>query len=130
MLSFFKLQKEIFYEQEKKPLPYLIRMMNCILHDILTPNIVRKNTLEEDVRNIPETYRYDVILTNLPFGGKEGKQVQQNYPIKSNATELLALQYVIKKLRKEGRCRIVVSEGVLFRGDAFAKVKKRAVRKL
>jgi type I restriction enzyme M protein len=119
-----KLQRETFYAQEKKPLPYLMGMMNCILHDILTPNIVRKNTLEEDIRNIPETYRFDVILTNPPFGGKEGKQVQQNYPIKSNATELLALQYVMKKLRKDGRCGIVVPEGILFRGDAFAKVKK------
>jgi len=118
------LQKETFYAQEKKPLPYLIGVMNCILHDILTPNIVRKNTLEEDIRNTPETHRFDIILTNPPFGGKESKQIQQNFPIKSNATELLALQYVMKKLRKGGRCGIVVPEGVLFRGDAFAQVKK------
>jgi type I restriction enzyme M protein len=121
---FEKLQKETFYAQEKKPLPYLIGVMNCILHDILTPNIVRKNTLEEDIRNIPETHRSDVILTNPPFGGKESKQIQQNFPIKSNATELLALQYVMKKLRKNGKCGIVVPEGILFRGDAFAQVKK------
>jgi len=119
-----KLQRETFYAQEKKPLPYLMGIMNCILHGILTPNIVRRNTLEEDIRNIPEPQRFDVILTNPPFGGKEGKQVQQNYPIKSNATELLALQYVMKKLRKDGRCGIVVPEGILFRGDSFAKVKK------
>jgi type I restriction enzyme M protein len=87
-----RLQKETFYGQEKKPLPYLIGVMNCILHDILTPNIVRKNTLEEDIRSIPELKRFDVILTNPPFGGKESKQVQQNFPIKSQATELLALQ--------------------------------------
>lgn len=119
-----KLQKETFYAQEKKPLPYLMGMMNCILHDILTPNILRKNTLEEDIRNIQETQRFDVVLTNPPFGGKEGKQVQQNYPIKSRATELLALQYVMKKLKKDGRCGIVVPEGILFRSDAFALVKK------
>jgi type I restriction enzyme M protein len=119
-----KLQKETFYAQEKKPLPYLIGVMNCILHDILTPNIVRKNTLEEDIRNIPEAQRFDVILTNPPFGGKEGKQIQQNFPIKSQATELLALQYVMKKLKKDGRCGIVVPEGILFRGGAFAQVKR------
>jgi len=118
------LQKETFYGQEKKPLPYLIGVMNCILHDMLTPNIVRKNTLEEDIRNIPETKRFNVILTNPPFGGKEGKQIQQNFPVKSNATELLALQYVMKRLRMGGRCGIVVPEGILFRGDAFALVKK------
>jgi len=119
-----KLQSGTFHAQEKKSLPYLIGFMNCILHGLLTPDIVRKNTLEEDIRNIPEGQRFDIILTNPPFGGKEGKQIQQNFPVKSQATELLALQYVMKKLRKDGRCGIVVPEGILFRGDAFARVKK------
>lgn len=119
-----RLQKETFYAQEKKPLPYLIGVMNCILHGILSPNNVRTNTLERNIRNIPEESRFNVILTNPPFGGKEGRQIQQNFPVKSNATELLALEYVMRKLRKDGRCGIVVPEGILFRGDSFAKVKK------
>jgi type I restriction enzyme M protein len=119
-----QLQRETFYGQEKKPLPCLLGMMNAILHGILTPSIVRRNTLEENIRNIPEGQRYDVILTNPPFGGREGKQIQQNFPIQSQATELLALQHVMKKLRVNGRCGIVLPEGVLFRGDAFAQVKK------
>jgi len=118
------LQKKTFNAQEKKPLPYLIGVMNCILHSLLTPNIIRKNTLEDNIRNIPEAQRFDIILTNPPFGGKENRQIQQNFPIESQATELLALQYVMKKLRTSGRCGIVVPEGVLFRGDAFAQVKK------
>jgi len=118
------LQQKTFHGQEKKPLPYLIGVMNCILHGLLTPNIVRKNTLEENIRSIPEARRFDVVLTNPPFGGKEGKQIQQNFPIQSQATELLALQYVMKKLKLNGSCGIVVPEGVLFRGDAFAQVKK------
>jgi len=118
------LQKETFYAQEKKPLPYLIGNMNCILHGLLTPNIVRKNTLSDNIRNIPESRRFDVIMTNPPFGGKENKQIQQNFPIQSQATELLALQYVMKTLKRNGRCGIVLPEGVLFRGDAFAKVKR------
>lgn len=118
------LQKETFYGQEKKPLPYLIGVMNCILHGLLTPNVVRKNTLEDNIRNIPESRRFHVILTNPPFGGKESRQIQQNFPVQSQATELLALQYVMKSLRQGGRCGIVVPEGVLFRGDAFALVKK------
>jgi type I restriction enzyme M protein len=118
------LQKETFYGQEKKPLPYLIGVMNCILHGLLTPNVVRKNTLEDNIRNIPESRRFHVILTNPPFGGKESRQIQQNFPVQSQATELLALQYVMKSLKQNGRCGIVVPEGVLFRGDAFALVKK------
>ncbi|MEM2991228.1 MAG: N-6 DNA methylase, partial [Halobacteria archaeon] len=119
-----KLQKETFHAQEKKPFPYLIGVMNCILHGLLTPNVVRKNTLEDNIRNIPEARRHNVILTNPPFGGKEGRQIQQNFPVQSQATELLALQYVMKSLKQNGRCGIVVPEGVLFRGDAFAQVKK------
>jgi len=119
-----RLQKETFYAQEKKPVPYLIGVMNCMLHDLLTPNVIRKNTLEDNIRNIPESRRFDVILTNPPFGGKESRQIQQNFPVQSQATELLALQYVMKSLKKGGRCGIVVPEGILFRGDAFAQVKK------
>jgi type I restriction enzyme M protein len=119
-----KLQKDTFHAQEKKPFPYLIGVMNCILHGLLTPNVVRKNTLEDNIRNIPEARRHNVILTNPPFGGKEGRQIQQNFPVQSQATELLALQYVMKSLKQNGRCGIVVPEGVLFRGDAFAQVKK------
>lgn len=122
--EFERLQRETFYGQEKKSLPYLIAMMNCILHELLTPNIVHRNTLEENIRNIPDAQRFDVILTNPPFGGKEGGHIQQNFPIQSQATELLALQHVMKKLKMEGRCGIVVPEGILFRGDAFALVKK------
>jgi len=118
------LQRRTFYGQEKKPLAALLGMMNVILHGITAPNIMRKNTLEENIRSIPEAQRHDVILTNPPFGGKEGRHVQQNFPVQSQATELLALQYVMKKLKRKGRCGIVVPEGVLFRGDAFATVKK------
>jgi type I restriction enzyme M protein len=118
------LQRKTFFGQEKKPFPYLLGVMNCILHGLLTPNIIRKNTLEDDIRHIPVTELFDVIMTNPPFGGKEGQQIQQNFPIQSQATELLALQYVMKKLKTDGRCGIVVPEGVLFRGDAFAQVKK------
>ena len=118
------LQTETFHAQEKKSLPYLFGIMNCILHGLLTPRAIRKNSLEDNIRNIPEAQRFDVILTNPPFGGKEGRQIQQNFPVQSQATELLALQYVMKKLRSRGKCGIVLPEGVLFRGDAFAQVKK------
>lgn len=118
------LQRKTFYGQEKKPFPYLLGVMNCILQGLLTPNIIRKNTLEDDIRHTPETERFDVVMTNPPFGGKEGQQIQQNFPIQSQATELLALQYVMKRLKSDGRCGIVVPESLLNRGDAFAFVKK------
>lgn len=119
-----RLQQESFHGQEKKSLPYLIGVMNCVLHGMLTPRVVRKNTLEENIRNMPESHRFDVVMTNPPFGGQENKQIQQNFPVQSQATELLALQYVMKKLKPNGRCAIVVPEGVLSGSDAFAVVKR------
>ncbi len=121
------IQNETLYAQEKKPLPYLLGIMNSILHGIFNPNITRKNTLENDIRIIPDTQQYNIILTNPPFGGKESNRIQQNFPTPNKATELLALQYIMKCLKQGGRCSIVVPEGILFRGDAFKKVKKELI---
>jgi len=118
------LQRHTFYGKEKKPLPCLLGRMNMILHGVSTPNILRTNTLEEDVRQIPADQRRDVILTNPPFGGKENRQVQRNFPVQGQATELLFMQHIMRSLKPGGRCAMVVPEGILFRGDAFADVKR------
>jgi len=118
------LQRRTFFGREKKPLPYLLGVMNMILHGVQTPRIARGNTLAIDVRHIAEKDRYHVVLTNPPFGGKEHATVQQNFPVPVAATELLFLQHIMKSLKVGGRCGVVVPEGVLFRGDAFAQVKK------
>lgn len=93
-----------------------------VLHGVLTPTIRRRNTLEEDIREVSE--RFDVVVTNPPFGGKESRQIQRNFPVQSQATELLFLQHIMKKLRSDGRCGMVVPEGTLFRGGIFADVKR------
>lgn len=118
------LQTKTFTGQEKKALPALLGTMNMVLHGVLVPDIRRRNTLEENVRNVSE--RFDVVLTNPPFGGKENAQIQENFPIKSNATELLALEHILKKLKpgRKARCGVVVPEGTLFRSGAFATVKE------
>lgn len=71
--------------------------------------------------------RYDVVLTNPPFGGTEGRHIQANFPVRSNATELLFVQHIMKKLkaRDSAHCGMVVPEGTLFRGGGFAEVKKQ-----
>jgi len=126
------LQSKTFYGQEKKPLPYLIGMMNMILHRILVPNLVRTNTLMEDIHNMPESQKVDIIMTNPPFGGKENQSVQSNFPIPTQATEALALQYVMRRLKNGGRCGIVLPEGqILFgSGGAFQKIREELLTKL
>ena len=105
--------------------------MNLILHGVMVPRARRHNTLEDDIRKISDADRFDVILTNPPFGGTENALIQHNFPIKSNATELLFLEHIMKKLKpKDGaRCGVVVPEGTLFRNKAFTEVRKELLTK-
>lgn len=122
------LERKTFVGQEKKLLPALLGTMNMVLHGVLVPDIRRRNTLAENVRDVSKLFdvTFDVVLTNPPFGGKENVQIQQNFPVKANATELLFLEHIMKKLKSKSgaRCGMVVPEGTLFRDGAFATVKK------
>jgi type I restriction enzyme M protein len=111
------LQTRTFYGKEKKSLAYVIAIMNMILHGIEAPNIVHTNTLGEHVNDIQERDRFDVILANPPFGGKERKEVQQNFPIKTSETAFLFLQHFIKSLKAGGRAAIVIKNTFLSNTD-------------
>ena len=111
------LQSSTFYGKEKKSLAYVIAIMNLILHGIEAPNIVHTNTLAENIADIQEKDRFDVILANPPFGGKEHKQVQQNFPIKTGETAFLFLQHFIKSLKAGGRAAIVIKNTFLSNSD-------------
>ena len=89
------LQERTFYGKEKKSLAYVIAIMNLILHGVETPNIVHTNTLTENVNDIQAKDQVDVILANPPFGGKERKEIQQNFNIKTGETAFLFLQHVV-----------------------------------
>jgi type I restriction enzyme M protein len=103
---------------EKKPLPYLLGMMNLCLHEVGQPNITRANALARPITQISRGDRVDVILTNPPFGGEEERSIQGNFPADKQTSETawLFLQLVIRQLRDRGRCGIVVPNGLLF-GD-------------
>lgn len=119
------LNEDTFFGNEKTPLSYVMGVMNMILHGVESPNISKSNTLTKDIRGLEEKDRFDCILANPPFGGKEKEQIQQNFPIKSNATELLFLQHMMNHLKLGGKCGVVIPEGVLFQtNNAFQSVKK------
>ena len=111
------LQRRTFHGKEKKSLAYVIGIMNMILHGIEAPNIVHTNTLTENLADIQEKDRYDVVLANPPFGGKERKEVQQNFPIRTGETAFLFLQHFIKVLRAGGRAGIVIKNTFLSNTD-------------
>lgn len=97
------LQRRTLYGQEKKSLAYVLGVMNMILHGIEAPTIRHANTLTENVMDIQQADRHDIVLANPPFGGGERREVQQNFPIKSGETAYLFLQHFIRKLKAEGR---------------------------
>ncbi|MDP1899205.1 MAG: N-6 DNA methylase [Rubrivivax sp.] len=111
------LQTRTFYGKEKKSLAYVIAVMNMILHGIEAPNVTHANTLADNLSDIQDRDRYDVILANPPFGGKERKEVQQNFPIKTGETAFLFLQHFIKTLRVGGRAAIVIKNTFLSNTD-------------
>jgi type I restriction enzyme M protein len=111
------LQESTFYGKEKKNLAYIIGVMNMILHGIEAPNIIHTNTLSENLRDIQAKDRHDVILANPPFGGKERKEVQQNFDIKTGETAFLFLQHFIKILKAGGRAGVVIKNTFLSNTD-------------
>jgi type I restriction enzyme M protein len=111
------LQERTFYGKEKKPLAYVIGIMNMILHGIEAPNIIHTNTLEVNLADVQEKDRFDVVLANPPFGGGERKEVQQNFPIRSGETAYLFLQHFIKLLKAGGRAAIVIKNTFLSNTD-------------
>ena len=111
------LQKVSFYGKEKKGLAYIIGTMNMILHGIEAPNILHTNTLAENITDIQEKDRYDIVLANPPFGGKERAEVQQNFSIKTGETAFLFLQHFIKSMKAGGRAGIVIKNTFLSNTD-------------
>ena len=111
------LQEKTFYGIEKKSLAYVIAIMNLILHGIETPNIAHANTLSINLADVQEKDRFEVILANPPFGGKERPEVQQNFPIRTGETAFLFLQHFIKLLKAGGRAAIVIKNTFLSNSD-------------
>ncbi len=126
-----QLARRTFYGREKDDVVYPIALANLVLHGIDEPHVWHGNTLTGGesygglFQDAPALY--DVVLTNPPFGGKEGREAQTRFAYKTSATQVLFLQHVIDALRPGGRCGIVLDEGVLFRTNetAFVQTKRK-----
>ena len=120
-----RLQTRTFYGREKKSLAYILGTMNMILHGVEAPDITLDNSLTENLADIRQKDRHDIILANPPFGGKERKEVQQNFPIKTGETAFLFLQHFIKRLKAGGRAAIVIKNTFLSNSDNASKSLRR-----
>lgn len=114
-----ELYSSSIYGIEKKALPFLLCATNMLLHDIDKPQIIHGNSLEKNVRDYKESDRFDVILMNPPYGGTEKEGVKQNFPadLRSSETADLFMSVIMYRLKKNGRCAIILPDGFLFGTD-------------
>ena len=124
------LQTRTLFGVEKKPLPFLLGTMNLLLHGIETPHVIRDNALRKPLNEIGEKDRYDVIVTNPPFGGEEEAGIQLNFPEATRASEtaLLFMQFIMRSLKVGGRCGVVVPNGTLFGDGVSARIKEQLLK--
>ncbi len=111
------------YGIEKKPMPYLLCITNMLIHDVDEPKIYHMNSLEKNVRDYKEEDKFDIILMNPPYGGSEKEAVKNNFPadLRSSETADLFMNVIMYRLKKNGRCAVIIPDGFLF-GEDNAKV--------
>jgi len=118
-----RLRYHTLYGTDKKPMPYLLCMMNMLLHEIDKPNIIRTNPLQIPFREITERDQFDIIMTNPPFGGAEETGTSANLPVglQTSDTAIAFLLYCILKLKNGGRCAIILPDGGILTSNGIPK---------
>ena len=101
---------------EKKTMPYLLGVVNLLLHRIDRPALDERNTLTTPIGSIRDAGRVEVVATNPPFGADEEEGVLNNFPqgMRTKETATLFLQHIMAHLKRPGgRCGVVLWNGFL-----------------
>jgi len=123
-----KILQETITGTELKPLPFMLSVINLIIHDIEVPQIENGDSLSREYTSYKQADRVDIIVTNPPFGGVVGDGMETNFPLNYRTKESadLFLILFIQLLKDGGRAGIVLPDGSLT-GDG---VKQRVREKL
>ncbi len=116
------------YGIEKKALPHMLCVTNMLLHEIDNPNIIHGNALETSYKDMRKEKKFDIILMNPPYGGSEKESVKSNFPkeLRSSETADLFMNVIMYRLKKNGRCGVIIPDGFLFGVDnAKFNIKKK-----
>jgi type I restriction enzyme M protein len=110
-----RIKRKTYYGQDLVARPRRLALMNLYLHGI-EPHIVLGDTIYE----VPGPERFDVILTNPPFGTKGANQApdREDFTIETSNKQLNFLQHVVNTLKPGGRAAIVLPDNCLFEGKA------------
>lgn len=116
---------------EKKPLPHLLCTTNLMLHGFDVPTVRRDNLLSKPYADWGANDKVDIILTNPPFGGIEEDGTETNFPLKFRTKETadLFLALIIRLLKKNGRCAVVLPDGTLFGEGVKTRIKEELMER-
>ena len=116
------LRTQTFYGNDVDGTMVHLATMNLMLRGLPDVRILKRNaltqTMDRDRRaefDLPLD-GYDVILANPPFSGKlDRDRIVDDVKVgTATNTELLFVKYMLNSLKQDGRCGVVVPEGVLF----------------
>jgi len=110
-----RIRSATYYGQELVPRPRRLALMNLYLHGV-SPHIYLGDTLYEPDRG----ERYDLILTNPPFGTRGANQApdRDDFTIETSNKQLNFVQHVMNTLKPGGRAAMVLPDNCLFEGKA------------
>jgi type I restriction enzyme M protein len=110
-----RVRRGTYFGQELVPRPRRLALMNLFLRG-LEPEI----KLGDSIYEPPDERRFDVVLTNPPFGSKGANQVPErsDLTIKTSNKQLNFLQHVVTLLKPGGRAAVVVPDNCLFADQA------------
>lgn len=126
-----ELKTETLWGREDADEVIPICLANMVLHEIELPRIWHGNTLT-NVSTYGDLFhgappQFDYILTNPPFGSKEGNDARAQFAYKTGKAQVLFLQHIIDALDDGGTCGMVIDEGVLFhtKTAAYRQTKRK-----
>ena len=109
------LKSKTYFGQELVERPRRLTLMNLYLHG-LEPHIA----LGDSIYTIPSGERFDVVMTNPPFGTKGANQAptRDDFTISTSNKQLNFIQHVMTILKPGGRAAVVVPDNCLFADQA------------
>lgn len=110
-----RVRAKTYFGEELVPRPRRLALMNLYLHQV-EPSI----TLGDSIYETPGSQRFDVILTNPPFGTKGANQApeREDFTITTSNKQLNFIQHVLTILKPGGRAAVVLPDNCLFADQA------------
>lgn len=105
-----KINKASYYGTELVQRPRRMALMNLFLHGIDASETVKLN---DSIDGEQDDIKFDIIITNPPFGSKGSAPTTRKFPVKTSDKQLNFIQHIIEKLKLGGKAAIVLPDSCL-----------------